>query len=150
ESGAKGFVTWDTRKRAGAFHALPTRPIVDLPRFPARAPGGTHYLEPSDIDARIRERVDGVPGGIDGKIARLIIDEVPRELFRELDHRRLPEDAAGGLHVQVGGRRAPPRRPRAGPAPPQAPRPIEEEARTFITEAWQPTAADVDRGRLAD
>lgn len=149
ETGAKGFVTWDTRKRLGAFHPLPTRPIFDLPRFSARAPGTTRYLEPAGIDARIRERVEAVPGGIDGRIIRLIIDDLPRELFRELDHRRLREYRARALHFHLDTRR-PPRRALAGHAPAQPPRPIEEEARTFITEIWEPTAADIDRERLAD
>lgn len=148
ETGAKGFVTWDTKKRTGAFHTVPTRPVVDLPRFSARATGG-HFLEPADIDARIRERVDGVPGGIDGRIVRLIMDDVPRELFRELDHKRLREYRARALHFHLDTRR-PPRRPLAKHAEQPPPRPIEEEARTFITEVWEPTAADVDRDRLAD
>jgi DNA repair exonuclease SbcCD nuclease subunit len=148
ETGAKGFVTWDTRKRTGAFHAVKTRPIVDLPRFSARAAAG-HFLEPADVDARIRERVDGVAGGIDGKIVRLIVDEVPRELFRELDHRRLREYRARSLHFHLDARR-PARRPTPGHAARHPPRSLEEEARTFITEVWEPTAPDIDRDRLAD
>lgn len=148
ETGAKGFVTWDTKRRTGAFHPLPTRPIVDLPRFSARAPGG-HYSEPAEVDALIRERVEAVPGGIDGRIVRLILDDVPRELFRGLDHRRLREYRARALHFHLDARR-PPRRALTGRAAPQAPRPIEDEARTFIAEVWEPSTADIDRSRLAD
>jgi exonuclease SbcD len=148
ETGPKGFVTWDTKKRTGAFHTVPTRPVIYLPRFSARAPAG-HFLEPADVDARIRERVDSVPGGIDGRIVRLIMDDVPRELFRELDHRRLREYRARALHFHLDARR-PPRRLLASRTAPQPPRPIEAEARTVITEVGEPTAADVDRDRLAD
>jgi len=148
ETGPKGFVTWDTKKRRGAFHPVSTRPITDLPRFSARDPAGG-WLEATAIDTLIRERVDAVPGGIEGRIVRLIIDDVPRDLFREFDHRRLREYRSRALHFHLDVRR-PKRHPRTGAARREAPRPIEEEARTFITEIWEPTARDVDRERLAD
>lgn len=148
ETGPKGFVTWDTKKRRGAFHSVATRPIADLPRLSARDPAGG-FLNAAAIDSRIRERVDAVPGGINGRIVRLVIDDVPRELFREFDHRRLREYRSRALHFHLDVRR-PKRHPRSGAARRQAPRAIEDEARTFITEVWEPTARDIDREQLAD
>lgn len=149
ETGAKGFVTWDTEKGQGTFHPVPTRSIVDLPRFSARAPDGPHFLDGSEIDQHIQERVDSVPGGIDGKIVRLIIDDVPRDLFRDIDHRQLREYRAKALHFHLDVRR-PTRHALGGKAHHPAPRPLEDEARSFIREVWQPTARDIDRDQLAD
>jgi DNA repair exonuclease SbcCD nuclease subunit len=147
ETGAKGFVTWDTRRRAGAFHALQTRPIVELPRFSAHVAEENRFLEPAEVDARIRERIERTPGGIDNKIVRLIIDDVPRDLFRELDHRRLRDYRARALHFHLDARR-PARRVASQDRPGGAPRPLEEEAALFLRETWQPSSGDIDRDRL--
>ena len=57
-SSEKGFLTYDTESKKATFHPLPSRPVIDLPRFSAlRTPG--NYLEPSEIDAKIRTLVEG-------------------------------------------------------------------------------------------
>jgi hypothetical protein len=148
ETGAKGFVTFDTRTRVTAFHPVATRPIVELPRLSARNPGPDGgYLEPSAIDAAIRERVDRVKGGIDGKIVRLVLEDLPRELFRDLDHRRLREYRARALHFHLDARR-PSHRERLPEIPAGPPRSLEEETEQFLRNVWQPTGGDIEVDRL--
>jgi hypothetical protein len=149
ETGPKGFVTWDTKRRQGTFHTLPTRPTIDLPRFSAWLPDeGGRFLDSSEVDQRIRERVERAPGGIEGRIVRLVIDDVPRDLFRDLDHRRLREYRARALHFHLDVRRPVRRATSTADGGRRPPRSLEEEATAFLTEAWQPTSGDIDRDRL--
>ncbi len=148
ETGPKGFVTFDTETREAVFHTVPTRPIVDLPRISARsADGEGSYLQPAVLDALIRERVERVQGGIDGKIVRLVVEDVPRELFRDLDHRRLREYRSRALHFHLDARR-PQTRARTQPVPGGVPRSLEEEMEAFLRGSWQPTSGDIDVERL--
>jgi len=48
--GPKGFLTYDTDARRADFHALDTRPVVDLPRLAARG------LSVAEIDAALQAR----------------------------------------------------------------------------------------------
>ena len=145
ETEPKGFVVYDTDAARATFHKLPTRPMLDLPRITARADADA-FLAPDELDARIRRTVDGVNGGIDSKIVRLILDDVPRELFRELDHRRLREYRARALHFHLDVRR-PERRLRA---PVAAARRVslEDEAEAFLVRDWQPSGRDIQKTRL--
>ncbi|MCI0434028.1 MAG: metallophosphoesterase [Gemmatimonadetes bacterium] len=146
ETGPKGFVTFDAETREAVFHSVPTRPIADLPRISARTEDGT-YLEPAVLNAIIRERIERVPGGIDGKLVRLVIENLPRELFRDVDHRRLREYRARALHFHLDARR-PLARLRTHASPARPPRSIEEETESFLREVWEPTSGDIDVDRL--
>jgi DNA repair protein SbcD/Mre11 len=61
----KGFVVFDLAPGVGEFHPVPGRPVVDL--APVRVDPGA----PEVGGRRLREVLDGIPGGIDGKIVRL-------------------------------------------------------------------------------
>lgn len=147
ETGPKGFVTFDTATRSASFEPLPTRDVIDT-RMSARDPESDGFLDPKSVDARIRELVDGIPGGIDGRIIRLIIEDIPRELFRDLDHRRLRDYRARALHFHLDARR--PERRRPDPDGPQRARPIEDEVVSFLSSEWRPTSRDIDTARLRD
>ncbi len=149
ETAPKGFVTWDTQRGSATFHPLATRPIVELSRFSAWDAAHARFLEPADVVARIRERIERVSGGIEGRIVRLIIDDVPRDLFRELDHRRLREYRARALHFHLDVRR-PARRPATSDGRGHTPRPLDEEAADFLNRVWQPSSGDIDRERLLE
>jgi len=61
----KGFQVVNLETGEGEFHPLPTRPVVDL--APVR-------VDPDDLEAgtrRLRDLLEGTPGGIDGKILRV-------------------------------------------------------------------------------
>ncbi len=166
---AKGFLTYDTESKEATFHPLPSREVVDLPRFsalrivgagpdaaagapsgepsppPASAPG--KYLTPSEIDAKIRALVESIPGGIEGKIVRLVITDVPRELFRALDHRQIREYKAEALHFHLDARRPEVHRI-VGIAAPGRRLTLEEEVRNFLTKHWQRTSDEIEIDRL--
>ena len=96
----KGIIEHDLATGRHAFHALePSRDLVDL--IPVSAAGRTA----ADVDAAIREAIDGCPGGIDDKVVRLIVRDVPRHLTRELDHKALREYQRRALHFLLDPRR---------------------------------------------
>jgi len=161
EKESKGFLVYDTEARKAEFHAIETRPVIDLRRFSARheptaeeraaANGNGHqppplYMDAAEIDARIRKLLDGIKGGIDGKIVRLVITDMPRELFRELDHRTLREYRARALHFHLDARRPETRRIGSTTAEGRR-RTLEQEVEAFIAQ-WRPTQSDIDNARL--
>ncbi len=73
----KGFLTFDLEEGSSTFHPIPGRPVVAL--APIRIPHG----EASHLPDRVREVLDEVPGGIEGKIVRLRIEGLsPQEVKR--------------------------------------------------------------------
>jgi predicted phosphodiesterase len=154
--GAKGFLTYDTEARRAIFHPLPGREVVDLPRFSARVSGEAEgpgegaagrYLEPAEIDERIRALVEGIPGGRAGKIVRLVLTDLPREVFRALDHRQLREFRATALHFHLDARRPEVRR-LVGHGAPTRRLTLEEEVRNFLTQYWQRSSGEIETERL--
>jgi exonuclease SbcD len=112
----KGMIERDLESGAHTFHALPpSRPLIDLPPISARG------LTVAEVDERILGSVNGCRGGIDDKIVRLIIRDLPRHIARDLDHRALREFKRRALHfhldtrrpevVRLSGHGAPGRRP---------------------------------------
>jgi predicted phosphodiesterase len=220
-SSEKGFLTYDTESKKATFHPLPTRPVIDLPRFsalrvvggrpgagagvaaeprvdpgpgagaaaePLVAPGGEpstpspeasserpatspeapatpseasatseaptspapapgRYLEPAEIDAKIRALVEGIPDGIEGKIVRLVITDIPRELFRALDHQQIREYKARALHFHLDARR-PEMHRIVGVGAPGRRLTLEEEVRNFLRKHWQRSSSEIDVERL--
>ncbi len=152
ERGPKGFLTFDTDTRAVRFHEVETREMYDLTAFSARierngSSGDPLYLDASEIDAQIRSRVEAIPGGIEGKIVRQVIYDLTRDLYRELDHRRLREWRSAALHFHLDARRPESRRSGliAGVG---KRRTIEQEVEWYLTEHWRPTSSDIDKERL--
>jgi hypothetical protein len=112
----KGFIEQNLQTGAHRFHALPpSRELVDLP---AVSGGG---LAVADVDAAIAAAVEACPGGIDDRIVRLVLRDVPRHVTRELNHKALREYRRRALHflldprkpqvVRTHGHGAPGRRP---------------------------------------
>ena len=62
-------------------------------------------LSAAEVDERIRAAVDGCDGGIDEKIVRLTVRDVPRHVARELDHRAIREYKRRALNFQLDVRR---------------------------------------------
>jgi DNA repair protein SbcD/Mre11 len=154
ENTGKGFLTFDSDTGVVDFHELETRPVIDLPRFSAQleqdgSRSDPLYLDAADIDTQIRVRVEGIAGGIEGKIVRLVIHDLPRDLFRELDHRTLREYRAAALHFHLDVRRPETRRSGLIEGVGRR-RTIEQEVEWYITEHWRPTSSDIDKSRLLD
>ena len=96
----KGFIEHDLVTGSHRFHALPpSRELVDLP--PVRGRG----LPPAEVDAAIRAAVEACPGGIDEKIVRLVLRDVPRHVTRELNHKAIREYRRRALHFFIDPRK---------------------------------------------
>ena len=92
----KGFLEVDVpAKRVTAHNLTSPRLVVPLDTIDGMG------REPAEIDALVREALDGVAGGIEGKILRLEVINVPREIFRRLNHRELRALRAQALHLAL-------------------------------------------------
>jgi len=141
----KGLIEYDLAARKHIFHPLPvTRKIIDLPPINGRG------LSAVDLDAAISAAVDKCPdGGIDGKVVRLVVKDVPRHVVRELDHQKLREFQRRALHFTLDPRR--PSTVRASTAESGAPGARPSLADT-LREALRSRVltSDIDRDRLVE
>ncbi|HEX2090798.1 MAG TPA: exonuclease SbcCD subunit D [Longimicrobiaceae bacterium] len=141
--GPKGFVVYDTVRHRADFHPLETRPVVDLERLSARG------LSAAETDERIREAVESIPGGIGGKIVRLVVTDIPRHLVRELNHRRIRDWKAEALHFHLDARPPEVRRIVASGAPIRR-QTLQEQVESFLAKHWELTSGTLDRKRLVE
>lgn len=98
----KGFIERDLVTGRHTYHALPAaRLLIDLPAINARG------MTAVEIDERILSAVDASDHrrGIDDKIVRLVIRDVPRHIARELDHRAIRDYKRRALNFQLDIRR---------------------------------------------
>ena len=109
----KGIIEHDLATGTHKFHALaPLRPWVDL------TPMSGAGLSPASLDEAIRDALDTCEGGIEDKIVRLVVRDVPRHILRELDHKALREYKRRALHFHLDTRRPEIVRPEKGQAAP--------------------------------
>ena len=96
----KGLIERDLETGDHTFHPLaPSRPLIDLPPISARG------LTVAEVDDRILSAVNGCRGGIEDKIVRLIVRDLPRHIARDLDHKALREFKRRALHFHLDTRR---------------------------------------------
>ncbi|MFN8571880.1 MAG: DNA repair exonuclease [Gemmatimonadaceae bacterium] len=96
----KKMVEYDLTTGKRTLHEIkPARLVVDLPPIRARA------LTSAEISAQMRTNVDQCKGGIDDKIVRQLILDVPRHVVRELDHKALREYKRRAVHYHLDPRR---------------------------------------------
>ncbi len=96
----KGIIEHDLARKTHKFHALPpARPWIDL------APLSGAGLSPASLDEAIRNALDNCEGGIENKIVRLVVRDVPRHILRDLDHKALREFKRKALHFHLDTRR---------------------------------------------
>jgi DNA repair protein SbcD/Mre11 len=96
----KGFIEHDLVTGAHTFHPIEVaRPVVELPAIQA------HGMTAPELDAAIRDVSGACDGGIDGKIVRLVVYDVPRHVARALDHRTLRDCRRRALHFNLDLRR---------------------------------------------
>lgn len=109
----KGFIEHDLETGTHRFHTLPlARRVVDIRQIEA---AGMTSAELSDA---ICAAVDGCEGGIDDRIVRLIVRDVPRHILRDLDHRKIREFKRRALNFLLDARKPEPvRLVAAGGAP---------------------------------
>lgn len=92
----KGFLEVSLPAGKRVFHPL-TSPREVVVLEPIDAAG----LEPHRLMERITERVEGVNGGVEGKIVRLSIVHVSRESYKNLDHKALRALRAKALNLTL-------------------------------------------------
>ena len=102
ESGlqGKGFIEHDLATRAHHFHHVPpARALFDLEPIDARG------LNAAELDAEIAVRMNAVETGVEERIIRLLVRNVPRHIARELDQSALREFKRRALHFQLDTRK---------------------------------------------
>ena len=96
----KGIIERDLATGTQTFHNLPaSREFIDLRPLSARG------MTTEELDDAIAEVVESTPGGIDDKVVRLVVYDVPRHVARQLDHRQLRDFRRRALHFQLDTRR---------------------------------------------
>ena len=138
----KGFIERDLVSGRHKFHPLPpTRPLLDLP--PISATG----LSASELDDRIRALVEGIEDGVDDKVVRVTIRDIPRHIARELDHKMIREYKRRALNFQLDLLRPEATRTHASGAPGRRPS-LNELVREKLLA--RPLDSDIDRAALVD
>jgi hypothetical protein len=136
----KGIIEWNLEGGGHKFHPLPSsRPLIDLPPISARG------LTVAELDERIQSTVAGVRGGIDDKIVRLIVRDLPRHIARELDQKALRELKRRALHFHLDTRRPEVARLSAQGAPGRRPSLADVVREKLMSRVLDP---DVDRKEL--
>ena len=96
----KGIIEHDLATGRHVFHPIaPSREFVDLPIVSARG------LTTEEVNERILSTVEDCAGGIDDKIVRLVVRDLPRHITRQLDHKQLREFRRRALHFHLDTRR---------------------------------------------
>lgn len=111
--GTKGIIEYDLATKTHTFHPIP--PLREWKDLNPLHGGG---MSAAALDEAIREVVNDCDGGIEDKIVRLVVRDVPRHIVRELDHKALREFKRKALHFNFDTRRPEIMRPVAGQAAP--------------------------------
>jgi DNA repair exonuclease SbcCD nuclease subunit len=100
KTGGKGIIERDLVTGTHTFHPIrPLREWIDLPSLSGAG------LSPASLDEAIRATVENVEGGIDNKIVRLVVRDVPRHILRELDHKAIRDYKRKALEFYLDTRR---------------------------------------------
>lgn len=100
ERSEKGFILADLAARTHEFHPIETvRPFLDLPSVDATG------MTPADVNAAIAAVVEAAPGGIDGKVVRLVVTGIDRQMSRELDFKAIKAYRSRAFHFLLTQRR---------------------------------------------
>ncbi|HEU4561808.1 MAG TPA: metallophosphoesterase [Longimicrobium sp.] len=138
----KGFLIHDTATGDTEHVAVETREILDLPKIEAKG------LSAAEVDEGIRTRVEKIEDGVRGKIIRLVVFDVPRQVVRELDHRRIREWKAEALHFHLDARPPQVRRRIASGAPVRR-LTLREQVESWM-DRWTPTREGVTKEKLKE
>ena len=118
----------------------PARAFVDLPGIEGKG------LSAADLDVAIQSAVAWVAGGVDGKVVRLVMRDVPRHVVRELDYKALRELQRRTLHFHLDARRPDVVVSRMGSGAPGRPPSLAEMVQESLRN--RVVASDVDREEL--
>ncbi len=139
----KGIIEYDLARKSHKFHPIPPpRRWVDLPAISGEG------LSPASLDEAIRDALDNCEGGIDDKIVRLVIRDVPRHILRELDHKALREYKRRALHFHLDTRRPEIVRPEKGDGAPGRRASLADTVRDKLRS--RPLTENIDREALVE
>ena len=125
------------------FHPVtPERRWVDLPAISGQG------LSPASLDEAIRDALDNCEEGIDDKIVRLVVRDVPRHILRELDHKALREYKRRALHFHLDTRRPEIVRPERGEGGPGRRASLADTVREKLRS--RPLTENIDREALVE
>lgn len=141
EEQPKGFATFDTITKVSQHHEVEARAVLDLKPI-----SSANQHSADGLNAEIRKRIDSIKGGIEGKIVRLVIFDLPRELYREIDHKLIRESKAQALHFQIDARRPQSASVLAGERGRY--HTLEEELENFVLHQWHPSTKDIEKERV--
>ena len=138
----KGFIEHNLHTGAHRFHPVtPSRPLLDLDAIDASDMGAP------EVDSALRARVESVAGGIDDRVVRAVVRNVPRHIVRELDHAALREYRRRAMHFHLDTRRPEPlRRKSSGEGAPGRRATLPELVQERLQERVIPS--DLDRDTL--
>ena len=138
----KGFIEFDLETGTHVFQSLPSsREFLDLPPVNAR------NMTVAEVDAAIKKTVERVKGGIDDKVVRLVVRDIPRQVARELDHRAIRDYKRRALNFVLDTRKPESAVRAASGAPARRPS-VLEVVREQLRAREIP--ADLDRARLVE
>jgi exonuclease SbcD len=133
----KGWLLADLERNTVERREVPlARAILDL--VPVEAEG----LPAATVSALIAERVRAVPGGVEDRIVRLRVWNIPRHVARELDHAAIRALKSAALHFQLDLRRPEIHRT-VGVGAPGRRQTLPELVRGYL--AQRPLPAELDR-----
>lgn len=139
----KGFLMYGTKTGRAEFEPVNTRAMVDLPRIEA---GG---LGAEELDESIRNYVESIPDGLQGKIVRLVIYDCPRAVVRELNHKRIREWKAEAVHFHLDAR-PPEARRRLGINAPVRRQTLQEQVASYLRKDWPLRDPKLDKEHLVE
>jgi DNA repair protein SbcD/Mre11 len=140
--GGKSFIEWHVESKTMIPRFLnASRGFIDLP--PISADG----LTVAELDDRIRTTVELSPEGIDDRVIRLRVHDVPAHMARELDHRLIREFKKRALNFFLDIRRPDRLRRSASGAPGKRPG-LDEILKDALATRLIP--GDIDRNALID
>jgi DNA repair exonuclease SbcCD nuclease subunit len=139
----KGIIEHDLEKKTHRFHTLPpARPWVDL------TPLSGEGLSPASLDEAIRDALDNCEGGIEEKVVRLVVRDVPRHILRDLDHKALRDYKRRALHFHLDTRRPEIVRPEQGQGAPGRRASLADTVRDKLRS--RPLTENIDREALVE
>ena len=143
KKGGKGIIEQDIAAGTHRFHPIP--PLRQWQDLPPVSGGG---MSAAALDAAIREAVEACEGGLDDKIVRLVVSDVPRHILRELDHKALRDYKRKALHFHLDTRRPEILRPKAGQGAPTRRASLAETVRAKLE--TRVLTENIDRGALVE
>ena len=123
----KGFIEHNLATGEHRFHQISlARRVVDMPEIEGEG------LSPSQLSEAIVAAVEECEGGIDERIVRLIVRDVPRHVLRDLDHRKIREFKRRALNFLLDARRPIPPRVETGSGAPGRRASLTETVRSML------------------